>query len=320
MHPRFSQGLKKSLLGPGILLVSLLIKPAWADDAGFFGRLFRLGGGSSASNTERATPNQAAPLPYGRNAGPAANSAQPASADPLAPAPLSGSGGLPEPAVSTPPPFAAGPAQRLAPRPRVSPAITAADPLLTRMALGRSNDGSQFGMFLQIFADGTVLDSEGVHHLRPADLKPIVDSVQSGELLRVRGHCGTPATDFIEYVHIVVYDRRLGRLSAHSFSYSGNPQGCDHSIRHLHTALENLQAKLSRQPVMNSSGAGVSIGPAPLSAPPALQPGSSNPMLVSPPPVASPATSRQPALPSVNPVGDVPAGPVIPLTPVDPSH
>ena len=24
------------------------------------------------------------------------------------------------------------------------------------------------------------------------------------------------------------YERRLGRLQAHSFSYSGNPQGCDH--------------------------------------------------------------------------------------------
>ena len=83
-------------------------------------------------------------------------------------------------------------------------------------------------MFLQIFADGTVIDSEGVHHVRPADLKPIVEAVQSGELYRLRGHCGAPSTDFIEYVHIVVYERRLGRLQAHSFSYSGNPQGCDH--------------------------------------------------------------------------------------------
>jgi hypothetical protein len=118
----------------------------------------------------------------------------------------------------------------------------------------------------------------------------------------------------------VVYDRRLGRLSAHSFSYSGNTQGCEHSIRHLHTALENLQAKLSRQPVMNNSGAGVSTGPAPLGSPPVQNPGSSNPILLSPAPASSPATSRQPALPSVNPIGDVPAGPVIPLTPVDPSR
>ena len=48
---------------------------------------------------------------------------------------------------------------RITPRPRVSPAVTSADPLLTRMALGRSNDGTQFGMIFQIFTDGTVIDS-----------------------------------------------------------------------------------------------------------------------------------------------------------------
>ncbi len=223
----------------------------------------------------------------------------------------------PNPQSLRPPSIAAGPAQRLSPKPRVSPAITTADPLLTRLALGRSNDGSQFGMFLQIFADGTVLDSEGVHHLRPADLKPIVDVIQSGDLLRIRGHCGAPATDFIEYVHIVVYDRRLGRLSAHSFSYSGNPQGCDHSVRHVHTALENIQAKLSRQPGMNHSGAGVSAGPAPMGSAMVPQPGSSNSTFASPAPPLSPTSSRQPNPPAVDPLGAVPAGPVIPLTPVD---
>ena len=116
------------------------------------------------------------------------------------------------------------------------------------MALGRSNDGSQFGMFLQVFADGTVIDSEGVHRLRSSDLRPLVEAIQNGELARLRGHCGTPSNDFIEYVHIVVFERRMGRLQAHSFSYAGNPQGCDDAIRHLHAALENIQAKLSRQP------------------------------------------------------------------------
>ena len=53
-----------------------------------------------------------------------------------------------------------------------------------------------------------------------------------------------------------MYERRFGRLMAHSLSYSGNPQGCDHVIRHLHTALENLQAKLSR----NAGGAQVPVG------------------------------------------------------------
>ena len=119
----------------------------------------------------------------------------------------------------------AGRRSELAPKPRTSPAVTTADPVLTRFALGRSNDGSQFGMFLQVFADGTVVDSEGVHHIRATDLRPIVDMVQSGELFRVRGHCGAPSTDFIEYVHVVIYERRLGRLNAHSFSYSGNGQG-----------------------------------------------------------------------------------------------
>jgi hypothetical protein len=149
-------------------------------------------------------------------------------------------------------------------------------------------------MIMQIFADGTVIDSEGVHRLRPGDLKPIVDSVQSGELLRIRGHCGAPSTDFIEHVQIVIYERRFGRLSAHSFSYSGNAQGCDHAIRHLNTALENIQTKLSRMPVNNSAGAAIAPEPAPLGA--------------SPPPANSP---------SLIPGGDPPVGPVIPLSPVD---
>jgi len=114
--------------------------------------------------------------------------------------------------------------------------------------------------------------------------------VQSGDLFRIKGHCGAPATDFIEYVHIVVYERRFGRLLANSFSYSGNAQGCDHSIHHLHTVLENLQAKLSRPPVTNNPGPGISNVPAPL------------------------------APPSVNPGGGAPAGPVIPLTPLDPQR
>ena len=244
------------------------------------------------------------PLPYGRDSGSTANSAQPAPffrwrrprcrrlVDCL------------KPPVTTPPSAPAGPGQRLSPKPRVSPAITTADPLLTRLALGRSNDGSQFGMFLQVFADGTVIDSEGVHHLRPADLKPIVDSVQSGDLFRIRGHCGAPATDFIEYVHIVVYERRFGRLSAHSFSYSGNTQGCDHAIRHLHTVLENLQAKLSRRPVMNNPGAGISTAPAPLGSPP-VQTGATNLNLLGPAPALSlpqaGSRSRRPSIRAVPP-------------------
>jgi len=208
-----------------------------------------------------------------------------------------------------------GPGQRLAPQPRVSSAITTADPVLTRFALGRSNDGSQFGMFLQVFADGTVVDSEGVHHLRPADLRPIVDAVESGELYRLKGHCGAPATDFIEYVYIVVYEHRLGRLMAHSFSYSGNPQGCDHAIRHIHTTLENLQAKLSRQPAVNAPA--VSATPVPLGNSLVSRPDPSNPIGNSPAPGLSPRPGQVPILPATNPGTVVPPGPVIPLTPID---
>ena len=230
---------------------------------------------------------------------------------------ISNFNGLPQTPVTTPP-VADGPSQRLAPRPRVSPAVTTADPVLTRFALGRSNDGSQFGMFLQVFADGTVIDSEGVHHLRAVDLRPIVETVQSGELYRVRGHCGAPSTDFIEYVHVVIYERRLGRLNAHSFSYSGNAQGCDQSIRHLHTVLENLQAKLSRQPGVTNPGVGVgaATAPAPVGPSPMSAPATSSPIPTGPAPAFGPRPGGQPTAPAVNPG----SGAVIPLTPVDPSH
>jgi hypothetical protein len=175
--------------------------------------------------------------------------------------------------------------------------VTNADPLLTRLALGRSSDGTQFGMFLQVFADGTVIDSEGVHRLRGADLKPILDLVQSGELYRTRGHCGAPATDFIEYVNVVIYERRLGRLAAHSFSYSGNPQGCDNAIRQLHTTLENLQVKLSRHAGGSATAAGTTGSPLPLA--PVTGPGS------------TPGFDQQPPPPAVNP-GEAAPGGVIP--------
>jgi hypothetical protein len=157
-------------------------------------------------------------------------------------------------------------------------------------------------MFLQVFADGTVIDSDGVHHIRPADLRPIVDAVQEGDLYRVRGHCGAPSTDFIEYVHVVIYERRLGRLSAHSFSYSGSTHGCDQSVRQLHTILENLQAKMSRQ--SNPSQTGPS---------PTVTPEGSNPLPVGPAPAFGPHIGNQPTAPAVNPG----SGSVIPLTPVD---
>ncbi len=284
MHRAWTRQTIPYALGTALLVLGASRALADGDDSnsGILGRIFRFGDKPSTSGP---APSQAGPqftpLPYGSSFGnslpPSGSTARPANP------PVSNFGGLPEtPPLST----ASGPAERLTPRSRVSSAVTNADPILTRFALGRSNDGSSFGMFMQVFADGTVVDSEGVHRVRLADLKPIVDAVQSGEVYRLRGHCGAPSSDFIEYVHIVVYERRFGRLQAHAFSYSGNPQGCDHVIRHLHSALENLQAKLSHP--ATPAGAGT-IG-------------------------ASPAVplNAAPSLPSTTP-----AGPVISLSPPD---
>jgi hypothetical protein len=171
-------------------------------------------------------------------------------------------------ATTTTPPANNAATPRLVPQPRVSRASTESDPILSRISLVRSSDGNQFGMCLQVYADGTVLDNEGTHHVSQADLKPLVDLLESGDLFRMKGHCGAPATDFVEQVHIVAYERSLGRLRANAFSYSGNPQGCDHAVRHLHTALEGLQAKLSRTAVPSTplapagAGSATSFAPA----------------------------------------------------------
>jgi hypothetical protein len=300
MHLPVSQITKTGLVTAMILGAAPSLVRA-QDDSSFLGRLFR-GGASSSSSNSPAKPS--AGNPYGRSSSAPADGSQPA--NPYAPMTGSNYGGLTQQTpVTTPPNAATGPAQRLSPRPRTSAPVTNADPLLTRLALGRSSDGTQFGMFLQVFTDGTVIDSEGVHRLRGADLKPIMDVVQSGELYRARGHCGAPATDFIEYVNVVIYERRLGRLAAHSFSYSGNPQGCENAIRQLHTTLENLQVKLSRQSGGSQTPAGVSSSPLPMA--PVTGPGS------------VPAFDHQPAPPAVNP-GQPPSGGVIPLTPVDSSR
>jgi hypothetical protein len=152
-----------------------------------------------------------------------------------------------QPALSTPPSSSTGTtiAPKVMPKPRVNRPITESDPLVTRISLGRSDNGSQFGMLLQVFADGTIIDGEGVHRVSQDALKPVVEAVASGELAKLKGHCGGPAGDFIENVHVVVFERSLGRLRANSFSYSGNPQGCDHAVHQLQKALDDLQNKLS---------------------------------------------------------------------------
>jgi hypothetical protein len=305
VHLKMEKTLGTYRTGVVLTILAICAGSASADDSGFFGRLFRMGGNGSGQS-------QSAPV---QSAAPASGSG------------LTGTGSVPgqsgfagQGPISTPPVGASGPAGRVSPRPRVTRPITTADPLVTRMSLGRSNDGSQFGMFLQVFADGTVIDSEGVHHLRAADLKPIADTVASSELFRGRTHCGSPATDFVDYVHMIVYERRLGRLTASSFSYSGNPQGCEHAVRHLNTLLDNVQAKISGQPAAGTAGAGAAAARLPVGTISGTVPAESRSGLGASVPASSPRSNGQPAPPAVNPGGPVPTGPIIPLTPVDQSH
>jgi hypothetical protein len=314
MQPRLAQSYIKLVISFSLVLLAVGAAPVAGDDTGILGRLFRFGGSSDSS---ASGPSFGANSPNGGSASSSSGSNPPASSNPYAHPGVSNFNGLPQTPVTTPP-VADGPSQRLVPRSRVSPAVTTADPVLTRFALGRSNDGSQFAMALQVFADGTVIDSDGVHHVRAVDLRPIVETVQSGELYRMRGHCGAPSTDFIEYVHVVIYERRLGRLSAHSFSYAGNGQGCDQSIRHLHAVVENLQTKLSRQsgaanPAVGA-GAVPGIAPSPVGSSPISGSGSSSPFSGGSGPTGGPALHGYPGAPAVNPE---PSGGVIPLTPVD---
>ncbi len=339
-----------ALVVPGLLILAFHPGSAQADDSTFLGRLFRLGGSSSSSSSpsssSSSTPsaNSTNSGGYGSSGSQAPSSAfgdignggsfYPSGSTPLrAPNPTPAGGQLATDGPSTPDLSSSHNTQpRLNPRPRASSAVTTADPLLTRMALGRSNDGSQFGMLLQIFADGTVIDSEGVHRLSASDLRPLVDALQNSELARVRGHCGAPSSDYIEYVHIVIFERRMGRLQAHSFSYAGNPQGCDNGIRYLHTALENIQAKLSRQPAVAAAGAASVAAPmyAPVagttSSRPATRPGAAAAAASAAASLPAPATvpldvpAMAPPLPdpSAGPGSGSPSGNVIGLTPIPP--
>ncbi len=219
------------------------------DEPGRLSRLFRFGGSNTVSDRTTTAPPVLS-----------------ASSDPRAqPSPMSGV-------------VPAGPQPRIRPQPRASHAVTEADPIVTRISLARSDEGSQFGMFLQVYADGTVIDSQGVHRVGRAGIKEVVSVLESSDIHRVHGHCGAPSTDFVEHVQMVVYERSLGRLRATSFSCSGNPQGCDRSVRMLQTALETLQTKLG----------GTMTGPAPSAA--------------APPPV----------------IGLTPVGPAPPQTPASP--
>lgn len=149
-----------------------------------------------------------------------------------------------QPAVTSPG-FGESSASRITARPKYVGPVTEADPVLTRVGIARADSGNSFALFLQVYADGTVIDTEGVHRLPLAQIKPILSVIRGHDFSRIRGHCGQPSADFIENVQMVVYDRAMGRLRAHAFSYAGDPKGCDPSVAHLHKAVDELIMKLS---------------------------------------------------------------------------
>lgn len=275
-------GTAPRLAALGVLTLVLGTAAMADDEPGVLSRLFRRPAPKPPAPVNRPAADANRPLP----GTPPGYGTTPSLLPPSMPAPtLPGAGGAFTPGPATPvAPEAAG-APRLRPQPRVSHAATEADPILTRIALGRSDDGTRFGMFLQVHADGTVIDGEGVHRAGADAMRPVLQALQSPDLMRAQGHCGSPPADFIDQVYVTVYERKYGALRANTFSYSGDPKGCDPAIGHLHAAIEGLVTRLS------------SPSSAPATAPNA--------------PALAPLT--QPASP---PLG-TPAPPVLNLTPVN---
>jgi hypothetical protein len=150
----------------------------------------------------------------------------------------------------------------LIPQSRQNRAFTQAEPIVSRTSIIRSDDGKNFAMFLTIYGDGTAVDTEGIHRIGPDLMRPLVAALQSPELVKPRTHCGSPPTDFIEQVHVVVYRKAMGRLMANSFTYSGNTQGCDAAVRKLHETLETIQNKLSAPATAGATATGsVTVDP-----------------------------------------------------------
>lgn len=261
-----------------LLLIATLVAAPWpsttsqAEEPRGIARFFRFGNRRDHEPTNRAEPSQANREHEEAPGGPPLGSPSPFGVVPpssvgrSSPSPYRDGGGNPygsspsalgsynpllnsttttftgPSTANTPQSATAGP--RLVPQPRVNRPVTEAEPILTRISIGRSDDGQRFGMFLQVFADGTVLDSEGVHRVGPEALRPLVEALRNADVGRIKGHCGGPPTDFVEQVHLIVYDQNRGRLQANHFSFSGNPAGCDPEIRVLQEAIDAFQARL----------------------------------------------------------------------------
>src|SRR3954451_743834 len=205
MHPGWKSLAGMTLVAPALLILTVGQQRGAGDEPGRLGlgRFFRFGSPPSSSSIPGPDP--------GPNPAPTATAIPGA---PVASYPATSSPSTPSTEVSTPVPSGPTTAPRIVPRPRVSRPVTESHPIVGRITVNRSDDGNQFGMFLQVYADGTVIDGEGVHRVGIDVLRPILQALEAGDLYRVRGHCGAPATDFVESVQVIVYERVYGRLRA----------------------------------------------------------------------------------------------------------
>jgi hypothetical protein len=268
MRPGYSKLVGLSLAAAGLVVIGIPERSGRGDEPSRLGRLFRLG--SQPNSTNKGTSSLGASStdsPKSTILGSAVSDTTPSLYRPP------GSPAAPDSGAGT----------RIRPQPRTTRPVTEADPLVTQISLARGDDGKQFGLFLQVYADGTVIDGTGTHRVGGDVMRPLIKVLQTGELGRFHGHCGGPPTNYLEHIQVIVYERNLGRLRANSFSYSGNPHGCDESLHKLHAALEEIQNKLN----------GVAAPAPATAAPPAATL-----------PVSSPASLTAP-----------PDAPVIPLTP-----
>ena len=274
-----------------LVCLAVPVLPALGDEPSRLGRLFRFGPASDSSKTTAPVAANPAAAPSGTFGGVLSSTAStPATSRSVADY-------YGQPALSTPPTTSTGagslsPSPRITPKPRINKAVTEADPLVSRISVGRADGGSQFGMFLQVFADGTVIDGGGVHKIGPDALKPVIEAVTGADFGKIKGHCGGPAGDTFENIHVVTYERAYGRLRANAFSYSGNPQGCDHAVHHLHKVLEDLQLKL------DAPGGTLGASTTPVVVSPPLV-GSNSTPAVAPalPPMSGPSPLAMPGLP-----------------------
>ncbi len=297
---RPSSGLRTALVG---LAIGSLTVPTLADDPRDFpsrlGRIFGLGPRPAQNGLAGAD----RPLPPGTTPGTVTRPGPNGSA-----------------AVETPRLNTGGPAPRLVPQPRTTRPAIEADPLMTRVGMARSDNGAQFALFLQVYADGTVVDAEGVHRV-PADLvRNLSRAIHDGDLLRRRGHCGAPSTDYVEQYHVTTFERSGRALKANTFSYTSNPQGCDPSVGRMHQAAEAIVLKLAGGGAAAPSGGTAAPGgvvppttPGPSVSLPTLGPPVSPNLPSAPEPAADPTDDVPPLLP---PVSTGPSPRSIPLTPV----